>query len=184
VTPVGLAGGPAPVSRPAVDHTGPSVTLPAVVTDDFAEVFRYHDPRLIRALELSGADHWQAEDIAQEAFARTFGHWRQVCAGTNPPGYLFRTAFRLLGRRGLLPTSPLDEQLASPVTAADDAAALKADIERALAVMPPRRRACVVLCWLLATPPVEAGQVLGIAAGTVRKQLELARRQLTGQLTP
>jgi len=50
--------------------------------------------------------------------------------------------------------------------------------------MPPRRRACVVLCWLLAVPPVEAGETLGIAAGTVRKQLELARRQLTGQLTP
>jgi RNA polymerase sigma-70 factor (ECF subfamily) len=184
VTAVGLATGPPTDGRPGLVHTGVSVTLPAVVTDDFATVFRDHYPRLIRALELAGADHWQAEDIAQEAFARTFGRWRQVCAGSNPPGYLFRTAFRLLGRRGLLPTSPLDEQLASPVAAADDAAALRADIEKALAVMPPRRRACVVLCWLLAVPPVEAGQALGIAAGTVRKQLELARRQLTGQLTP
>ena len=181
---MGLAGGPPSVTGATLDHTGVSVTLPAVVTDDFATVFRDHYPRLIRALELAGADHWQAEDIAQEAFARTFGHWRQVCAGPNPPGYPFRTAFRLLGRRGLLPTTPLDEQLASPATAADDAAALKADIEKALAVMPPRRRACVVLCWLLATPPVEAAEAMGIAPGTVRKQLELARRQLTGQLTP
>jgi RNA polymerase sigma factor (sigma-70 family) len=160
------------------------VGLAEVVTEDFAELFRVHYPRLIRAVQLAGAGLPDAEDIAQEAFARTLRHWRQVRTGTNPAGYVFRVAFRLSHRRGLLPTSPLDEELASGLTGPDELAAVKTDVERALALMPPRRRACVVLCWMSASTPVEAGEALGIAAGTVRKQLELARRQLAGELTP
>ena len=48
--------------------------------------------------------------------------------------------------------------------------------------MPPRRRACVVLCWLLEAPTAEAAAALGIADGTVRKHLEMARRDLSGGL--
>jgi RNA polymerase sigma factor (sigma-70 family) len=172
-----------------VDHADLPVDPLLAATDDFAELFRYHYPRLIRAIQLAGTPPWQAEDIAQEAFARTFGHWRRVRNGSNPAGYLFRVAFRLLHRRGLLPASPLDERIeAAPMGTAtpdhpDDAAASRVDLERALAAMPPRRRACVVLCWLLETGTAEAGEALGIAPGTVRKQLELARRQLAGQVT-
>jgi RNA polymerase sigma factor (sigma-70 family) len=153
----------------------------ALVTDDFAELFRGHYGRLIRALRISGASQWQAEDIAQEAFARTLGHWRRVRGGANPPGYVFRTAFRLLHRRGLLPATSLDERPdgGSPAPAPDDLAVLRVDVGRAVAAMPPRRRACVVLCWLLEMPTAEAAEALGIAAGTVRKQLELARGQLS-----
>jgi RNA polymerase sigma-70 factor (ECF subfamily) len=65
-----------------------------------------------------------------------------------------------------------------------DAAVLGVDLERALAVMPPRRRACVILCWLLETPTTEAASALGIADGTVRKHLELARRGLSDRFVP
>ncbi len=40
----------------------------------------------------------------------------------------------------------------------------------------------MVLCWLADATTAEAGDALGIATGTVRKQLELARRQLEGEL--
>jgi RNA polymerase sigma factor (sigma-70 family) len=168
---------------PLVEHADPPVALPLPATDEFAELFRYHYPRLVRALQLAGAPHWQAEDIGQEAFARTFAHWRRVRTGTNPPGYLFRVAFRLLRRRGLLPSSPLDDRLEPGPLMTEDTAAARVDIERALAAMPPRRRACVVLCWLLETTTAHAAEALNIAPGTVRKQLELARSQLAGQLT-
>jgi RNA polymerase sigma factor (sigma-70 family) len=152
-----------------------AVDLPVSVSDDFAEVFRAHYPRLVRALELSGASRWEAEDLAQEAFARTLGHWRRVRTGTNPPGYVFRTAFNLSRRRGLHPASPLDEVPAEG--GLEDRVAMRVDLERGLAAMPPRRRACVVLCWLLEMPTAEAADAMGIAPGTVRKQLELARQQ-------
>jgi RNA polymerase sigma factor (sigma-70 family) len=53
---------------------------------------------LVRALELAGAPRPAAEDVAQEAFARMLTHWRRVRTGSNPAGYAYRTAFRLLSR--------------------------------------------------------------------------------------
>ena len=171
------------VVNPGVGHAGPPVALPVPASEDFADLFREQYPRLIRALRLAGADQWQAEDIAQETFARTLGHWRRVRGGSNPPGYLFRTAFRLLRRRGLVPVVEGEDRIDVSAISPADAAAHGVDLERALAVMPPRRRACVVLCWLLETPTREAADALGIADGTVRKHLEAARRELTGGLT-
>jgi DNA-directed RNA polymerase specialized sigma24 family protein len=65
------------------------------VAQDFVTVYESHYPRLVRALEIGGLDRASAEDVAQEAFARTLVHWRRVRLGTNPPGYVYRTAFRL-----------------------------------------------------------------------------------------
>lgn len=174
---IGVAGPIAPGNHdPAVTEP-----LPVPVSDDFADLFQSQYPRVVRALVLSGADRWQAEDIAQESFARLFGHWRRVRTGASPAGYVFVTAFRMLRRRGLLPTSPLDEGIGDRSTT-EDAATVHVDLQRALAAMPPRRRACVVLCWLAETPTAEAAEVLGVAPGTVRKQLELARRDLAADL--
>lgn len=130
---------------------------------------------------LSGSSTPTAEDIAQEAFARTFRHWRRVRRGTNPPGYVYRVAFRLLHRRGLLPTTPLDEATL-PVGGPEEAAVAQADLERVLRSMPPRRRACAILCFALGLTPTDAAEALRIAPGTVRKQLELARTALRSGL--
>ncbi|MHB1988455.1 MAG: RNA polymerase sigma factor [Acidimicrobiales bacterium] len=103
--------------------------------------------------------------------------------GTNPPGYVFRTAFRL-ARRQLRRAAdlPLDENLAA---AADSLADLpvRIDVEAALAAMPPRRRACAVGCLVIGLTTRDVAKALGIAEGTVRKQLELARRTLRSGLT-
>jgi RNA polymerase sigma factor (sigma-70 family) len=164
--------------EPPPGHTGP-VALPVPVIDDYAELFRSQYPRLVRALELGGASRWQAEDMAQEAFARTLVHWRRVRAGTNPAGYLYRVAFRLMTKLGLL-----DGETAAPVSSpgADATATLRVDLHRALAHLPPRRRACVILVWLLDLTTADAGEALSISPGTVRKHLELARTQLATEL--
>lgn len=132
-------------------------------------------------MTLAGSSTPTAEDIAQEAFARTFRHWRRVRHGTNPPGYLYRIAFRLLQRRGLLPTTALDET-SLPVSGPEDAAVAQVDLERVLRAMPPRRRACAILCLALGLTPTDAAEALRIAPGTVRKQLELARATLRSGL--
>jgi RNA polymerase sigma factor (sigma-70 family) len=55
-------------------------------------------------------------------------------------------------------------------------------IERALEAMPPRRRSCAVMCLMSGLTTKEAARSLGIAEGTVRKQLELARSALRAVL--
>lgn len=146
------------------------------VAEDFVTVYERHYPRLVRALEIGGLDGASAEDVAQEAFARTLGHWRRVRLGTNPPGYVYRTAFRLSRGHWKQEHGPEIEQASRNDPAAE--AVAKLVLEAALAQMPARRRACAMLCFVVGLTPKEAARSLGIAEGTVRKQLGLARDDL------
>jgi RNA polymerase sigma factor (sigma-70 family) len=143
---------------------------------DFVAVYEAHYPRLVRALEIGGLDRPAAEDVAQEAFARTIGHWRRVRLGTNPPGYVYRTAFRLT-RTQWKRDCPLETEQASRHDTESEAVS-NLELEAALARMPDRRRACAMLCFVVGLTPKEAARSLGIAEGTVRKQLGLAREDL------
>jgi len=134
----------------------------------------------VRALELSGADRSRAEDVAQEAFARTLPHWRRVRTGTNPPGYVYRVAFRLARRAGHLEVPTPDGTLSVEAAAGDVAAeaALGVDLAKAVDAMPRGRRAVALLCMLAGLSTKDAAKSLGIAESTVRKQLERARAEL------
>ena len=62
------------VASPADDdepagHRSPASPEVADVDGEFVAVYSTHYPRLVRALELSGANRASSEDIAQEAFA-------------------------------------------------------------------------------------------------------------------
>jgi RNA polymerase sigma-70 factor (ECF subfamily) len=152
-----------------------------LTSTDFVECYRTHYPRLLRALQLSGADRTTAEDLAQEAFGRAFARWRRVCRGPNPPGYVYTTAFRLWQRRQRRKAPALG----LPAPAATESTALTVvAVENALATMPPRRRACAVMCFVVGLPVREASVALGIADGTVRKHLEEARRDLRSACFP
>ena len=152
--------------------------LTEVSSDDFVDLFTSQYPKLVGVLRVTGSvDRAAAEDIAQEAFARTLGHWRRVRQGTNPAGYVYRVAFRLLRRRGGLPTSPLDDvDVASTGPGTEDSALANVGAAHALAAMPPRRRACAALCWYLGFTSEEAAGILGIDAATVRTHLGRARQ--------
>ncbi|MCU1450528.1 MAG: polymerase, sigma-24 subunit, subfamily [Acidimicrobiales bacterium] len=150
--------------------------LPQAAADDFVELFTSQYPRLVGVLRISGAGT-AAEDLAQEAFARTLGHWKRVREGTNPAGYLYRVAFNLLKRRVGLAEDPLgdiDPPSAGP--GPEEAAIATVGAAAALDAMPPRRRACAALVWQLGFTSDEAGAILGIDGATVRTQLERARR--------
>lgn len=151
----------------------------------FAALYAEHAARVRRALVLTGVDREMAADVTQEAFARTYAHWRRVQTGTNPAGYVYRVAFRELRRRGHLPDRPDGD------TAADDVLVDEHGPEEralasvaagaallAIAAMPPRRRACALLVFAAGLTAEEAGQALGITASTVRVQVHRARTDL------
>lgn len=157
-----------------------TVVIPAkpssVAADDFVTLYEAHYSRLVRALQIGGLDRHAAEDVAQEAFARTLGHWRRVRLGSNPPGYVYRTAFRLSRSRWKREDEIQGERTSRDDTAAEAVSNLT--LEAALGRMPARRRACATLCFVVGLTPKEAARSLGIAEGTVRKQLGLARDEL------
>jgi RNA polymerase sigma-70 factor (ECF subfamily) len=165
----------------------------ALITSDFVECYEAHYLRLIRALRLDGADAPLAEDVAQEAFARALARWRRVRKGPNPPGYVYTTAFRLLaktqrrsGRTLPTPVSAESADASTPpyLSPTEVSATSTVAVERALVVMPARRRACAVMCLIVGLSVQEAATALGIADGTVRKHLEEARRDLRAAVDP
>lgn len=151
-----------------------------VIPDDFAEVYRSHFHRVVRALELGGLSRQAAEDTAQEAFARTYSHWQRVRQGSNPPGYVYRVAFRL-AKRSLKRDIPLLHEPADGADMAGDVT-VRAVVEAVIGAMPPRRRACVVGCLIVGLDTRDVARSLGIAEGTVRKQLERGRSDLRAAL--
>ncbi len=170
------------------EHEGPgAVVIPlrrGVLVDDpdglsesFVTLYREHYPRVVRALELSGARAGVAEDLAQEAFARTLSHWRRVRNGSSPAGYVFKTAFRLAAVRRRRDARPPISLLA-PSGDAGAEATTRVSLERALAAMPPGRRRCAVLCLIVGLAPRDAALALKLAPSTVRKQVERARSDL------
>jgi RNA polymerase sigma-70 factor, ECF subfamily len=168
----------------------PPVTAVAEATStDFVECYLGHYRRLVRALRFGGADPATAEDLAQEAFARAMARWRKVAKGSNPPGYVYVTGFRLLQRSlkqsarwdiGDVPEPSAIRSMYGPSGAADpgSTATTNVAVEAILARMPPKRRTCAVMCLIVGLPVSEAGEALGIADGTVRKHLEEARQDL------
>ncbi len=147
-------------------------------------MYRVQYPRLVRALELSGADLARAEDVAQEAFARTLPHWRRVRNGTNPSGYVYRVAFRLARRSRYLEVTTDAETLDAQASDSDVAAeaSFGVDLAAAIDAMPRGRRAVALLCMLGGVSTRDTARSLGIAESTVRKQLERARAELRDAL--
>jgi len=164
-----------------------------LVTTDFVDCYQTHYGRLVRALCLSGADPAAAQDLAQEAFARAFARWRRVSKGSNPPGYVYTTGFRLWHRTQRRAVQAADDMAAHstgpqatgrPPAPTESAALTKVAVEATLAGMPPRRRACAVMCLLVGLSVRETASTLKIADGTVRKHLEEARRDLRATCGP
>lgn len=167
---------PASVRQESGGGAALSQAPPAGLSLDFVELYRAHYRRVTRALELGGLDAPLAEDVAQEAFARTLARWTTVRGGSNPAGYVFRTAFRL-ARRSLRREIPLRRETAAETDISGEVVDRLA-AEAVIAAMPQRRRACVVLCLVVGLSTREAAHSLGIAEGTVRKQIERGRSEL------
>src|SRR5690606_20128857 len=89
-----------------------------------------------------------------------------------------------LRRRNRRATATDDEQLLARGAAKDDAPRLdqavadSIDIDRALAMLPPDFRACVVLRDLCGLDYAEIGATLRLRPGTVRSRLARGRRAL------
>ena len=125
-----------------------------------------------------------AEDLVQEAFVRVTGRFGHLRTPDAFPGYLRRTIVNLFTsqlRRRALEREWLRRQSGEPVTfqgepEADD------DLWRALAVLPPRQRAALVLRYYDDLSEREAGQVLGCSTGALHQLVTRATATLREHL--
>ena len=153
--------------------------------DDFAEFYEASYRRMVALVAAMTGDRCQAEDIAQEAFARALTRWPRVARYDLPEAWVRRVAIRLTidatrrTHRALRLSARLAARQGSP--ARDPLAATA--VHLALMRLPLPKRQVLVL-YYLADLPVEAiARERGLPAGTVKTRLAAARRRLEAELT-
>jgi len=152
-----------------------------------SEYVRGQWPSLVRYATLLCGDAVEAEELVQSALVRVALRWPFVRDKENPDGYVKRAivhgqinGWRRVGRREtVVPELP-------EVAAPDALSALHEHdaIRRALATLPPRQRAVVVLRYLDDRSEQETAALLGCSVGTVKSQTFKALAKLRETVQP
>lgn len=149
-------------------------------------LFDAHYPRLYRLARRMCATEDDALDLVQDTFVRAARAVARVPAGaTAEEAWLVRVLVNL--QRDHWRRSQVRTAHAATVHATDQAdhegrLVASAIVWRAVAALPPRRRAIVVLHELEELPVAAVGRMLGITAVTVRWHLFRARAELARAL--
>ncbi len=156
----------------------------------FEAIYRRHAGRIHGViLRLVGGHGVRAEDLTQEAFVRAWQALPQFRFESAFATWLHRLAvntalMELRSRRGQ-PHFDEDEDRLDDLGMADSAGqgtALSMDLERAVATLPPRARAVLVLYDVEGWKHEEIATELGMAVGSSKAQLHRARQLLRDRL--
>ncbi|MCL4402694.1 MAG: RNA polymerase sigma factor [Acidobacteria bacterium] len=156
--------------------------IPREISDPFNEVFRERQVQVLRTAYRILGNWADAEDVAQEVFVRLHRHGSVFPNDAALGGWLYRVTVNLcLDRaRALHPEDELTE-VPSPAASAESAAIReqqKQRLVRALAMLPSRERAAVVLREIEGLSTAEVAEILGSTEGTVRSQVSKAVARL------
>lgn len=146
----------------------------------FAVLVQTHQGYLRRLLaRMCLGDQARADDLAQDAFMKA---WQAL------PGFRGEARFRtwltrlaysaLAAERRHLPWTNDEAVADTPVSDFAPETHLKMDLERALALLKPRERDALLLCFASDLSHTEAAQVLGCPLGTLKTQVLRARQKL------
>jgi len=139
-------------------------------------------PALLRFAHLLTGERTSAEDLVQNALTRTALSWSRIRRQDDPEGYVRRTMVNLqtnVWRRRLWREAPTGEppEVMDPRSA--EAAYDDRDrMWRALATLPPRQRAVLVLRYYSDLSEAEIAETLGCSRGTVKSQAAKALGKL------
>jgi RNA polymerase sigma-70 factor (sigma-E family) len=152
--------------------------------DEFAEFAAAAGDRLRRTAYLLCGDWHRASDLTQEALIRVYVAWPRLERGGGLMAYARRAVVSVAvdasrRRSSTEVPAPADEGVAS----GHDLAARVSDrdaLMQALARLPERQRACVVLRYFEDLPVADVAAVLEVAEGTVKSQTSRAIDALRG----
>jgi RNA polymerase sigma-70 factor (sigma-E family) len=137
-----------------------------------ADYVRGQWPALVRYATLLCGDASEAEEIVQATLTRVAVRWRFIEGKDNPDGYVRRALVRACidsgtGRRRETAVERLPEGSVGDVVSR---LADSDQVRRALATLPPRQRAVLVLRYLDDATEARTAEMLGCSVGTVKSQ--------------
>ena len=158
--------------------------------DDFAEFYQASYRRMVALVAAMTGDRCQAEDIAQEAFARALTRWPQVARYELPEAWVRRVAIRLTvdALRRMRRAVRVSARLAAGERAGAHAGADGGDplaataLSVALLRLPLPLRQVLVLYYLADLPVEEIARDCGVSPSTVRNRLAAGRDRLEREL--
>jgi RNA polymerase sigma-70 factor (sigma-E family) len=132
-------------------------------------------------------DLHEAEDLVQETLFKVASRWPRVSRMENSVGYARRILVNLALRGSSKRSRNQAELKATPPPQTVASAAyldLHDDLFDALAALPPRQRATLVLRYFLDLPEAEVAAVLRCSLGTVKSSTSRGLKRLEETLRP
>ncbi|HET9516714.1 MAG TPA: SigE family RNA polymerase sigma factor [Actinoplanes sp.] len=142
---------------------------------DFAEFVRSRSAALLRSAYLLTGDQHLAEDLVQEALARTHRAWSRLHDSGNHEAYARKVMYHAqvsVWRRPKV-AEVLPGELPDRSAGGGDQAELttrRVTLHRALLTLSPRQRAAVVLRYFEDQTEAEAAELMGVSISTVKTQ--------------
>jgi RNA polymerase sigma-70 factor (ECF subfamily) len=156
-----------------------------------ARLIARHAPKLLSVARRMLGGQAEAEDAVQDVFLKLWTHagrWRPGTAKFET--WLYRVTLNAcydrLRRRG---GEPLEAAVAVPDNAplpdaGLDDGALALAVEAAVADLPERQRAAILLCHFQERSNIEAAEIMGLSVEALESLLARGRRGLKARLTP
>jgi RNA polymerase sigma-70 factor (ECF subfamily) len=148
----------------------------------FSQLVRAHQRRAYAVARAIVVNHEDAEDAVQEAFLHAYRALNRFLPDQAFGAWLHRivanAALDITRRRKVRDADELPETVASPFRDPAESSELRRRLEQALASLPARQRAVIVLHDVEGYKHSEIGVTLGIPEGTARSDLHYARSHL------
>jgi RNA polymerase sigma-70 factor (ECF subfamily) len=147
---------------------------------DFDTFYIAAGRRVVHYLYAACGDRSDAQDIAQEAFARAWQHWPKVSGYDDPEAWVRTVAWRLMINRwrGLRRRLAARARMGPMIEATGGPSPDRVAVIDALQRLPAPQRQVIALHYLLDMPVHEIAATTGVAAGTVKARLSRARTTL------
>ncbi|ARF80129.1 SigE family RNA polymerase sigma factor [Kitasatospora aureofaciens] len=131
-------------------------------------------------------DWHRADDLVQETITKLYVNWARASRMENRDGYARRVLVNtfLAEQRSPWWRRTLRSEAGPEGVAGDVDLDASLDLRRALAALPPRQRATVVLRYYCDLSIEQAAETLGCSSGNVKSQSSRALEALRGTLAP
>jgi RNA polymerase sigma-70 factor (ECF subfamily) len=151
--------------------------------EDFDRLYLETHARLVRTLTAILGDGCAAEDCVQEAFVRAWRAWPRWRPEAPAEAWLYRIALNVsFSHRRRMKLRQVTERLLRPSLGRPDLRVAASPLREALAKLPAREAAAVMLRYYHGYSRAETAGILGLTERAVSMRLARAQRFLLGEL--